>query len=193
MFNWLSTKTHPIPFSLPARGRARGGSAFSFRNPKSKGFTLVEIVITIVIVSIIAAIAAAILLQGVQAYVAEGERSDVHYRARLAIERMAREIRLIRDQGTDIITMTPSSLQFTDINGSNTGFTWAASTLYRWNGTGNDTLATGITSFAFSYLQQDGVSAATPADVWYIDIALTSRQGAESLVMRSRVHPRNFQ
>ncbi len=164
----------------------------AIRNPQSKGFTLVEIIITIVVVSVIAAFAAAILLQGVQSYFTEASRSDVHYRAKLAMERMAREIRLIRNQGTDIITMTPTSLQFTDVNGSNTGFTWAASTLYRWNGAGNDTLATGITSFSFNYLQQDGVTAATPADVWYIDIALTSQQGTESLTMRSRVHPRNF-
>lgn len=164
----------------------------AIRNPKSNGFTLVEIVITIVLVSVIAAIAAMIILQGIQGYVSEASRSDVYYQARLAMERMAREIRLIRSPA-DITSLSNTNLQYTDVNNSIAGFNWTAPTLYRWNGAGSDVLASGITAFSFSYLQQDGVTAAaTAAAVRYVDISLTAQQGAESLVMRSRVRPRNF-
>jgi prepilin-type N-terminal cleavage/methylation domain-containing protein len=160
-------------------------------NSQPKGFTLIEMVITIVVVSILAGLAGMVILEGVRAYTVEQTRSDVHYQARLAMERMAREIRMIRSQA-DISAMAAANLRYTDANGSNTGFNWVNPTLNRWNGAGNDVLATGITAFTLSYFQQDGVTAATTANVWFVEISMTAEQGAESLVLSSRVHPRNF-
>jgi prepilin-type N-terminal cleavage/methylation domain-containing protein len=163
--------------------------------PNSKGFTLVEIVITIVLIGILSGIAAMIILQGVRAYSDEQTRSDVHYQARLAVERMAREIRMTRST-TDITTFTASDLRFTKVDGSISGFNWSNPTLNRWNGAGNDVLASGVTAFSFSYYRNDGVTlAALPADLsllWFIDISMTDTQGSETLQMRTRVHPRNF-
>jgi prepilin-type N-terminal cleavage/methylation domain-containing protein len=155
------------------------------------GFTLIEIVITIVLVSILAGLAGMVILQGVRAYTVEQTRSDVHYQARLAMERMAREIRMIKSQA-DISAMAAANLRYTDANGSNTGFNWVNPTLNRWNGAGNDALATGITAFAFAYVKIDGTAASAASEIWFVDISLTSQQGAEALVMRGRVHPRNF-
>jgi prepilin-type N-terminal cleavage/methylation domain-containing protein len=75
----------------------------ALRNPQSNGFTLIEIVITIVLVTILAGLAAVIILQGVRAYSDEDSRSDIHYQTRLAVERIAREARQITDCNT--ITM----------------------------------------------------------------------------------------
>ena len=93
---------------------------------------------------------------------------------------------------TDITSMTNIDLRFTDVNGSVTGFNWANPTLNRWNGAVNDILATGITAFNFNYFQQDGVTPAAAATLWFVEITMTSQQGGESLQMRTRVHPRNF-
>lgn len=164
----------------------------SDKNHCTAGFTLIEIVITIVLVSIISGIAAMIIMQGVTGYSTGSQLDNLHYQARLAMERMEREIRLIQDQGPDITTMTATSLQFIDVNNAPTGFSWTSPTLSRWNGTSYDTLATGITALSFTYLQQDGVTAATTANVWFINISMTSQQGSDKLVMQSRVHPRNF-
>ena len=163
-------------------------------NLKCRGFTLVEIVITIVLVGILSGLAAMIIMQGVRTYGDEQARSNVHYQARLAMERMGREIRQIRSRA-DIATMLNTNLRFMDVNGSNVGFSWDNPTqkLNRWNGVGNDVLASGITAFTFSYYQQDGVTVATPANVWVVEMVMTAQQGADSLPMRSRVHPRNFQ
>ena len=162
--------------------------------PNSKGFTLIEIVMTIVIVSILAALAAVIILQGVRAYSDEDSRSDIHYQTRLAMERMAREIRMIRSTAA-ITTFTATNLQFTDVNGSTLGFQWVSPTLNRWNGATNDVLASGVTAFSFSYYKKDNTVAVLPADLnllWFIDIAMTAQQGSQALPMRTRVHPRNF-
>jgi len=165
----------------------------TIRNPNSNGFTLVEIVITIVLIGILSGIAAMIILQGVMAYSDEQSRSDVHYQARVAMERMAREIRLIRSQGADITTMANNNLRYIDVNGVTIGFSWANPTLSRWDGATNDVLASGVTAFTFSYYQQDGITVATPANVWFVDIAMTATaQSGETLDMRTRVHPRNF-
>jgi prepilin-type N-terminal cleavage/methylation domain-containing protein len=156
------------------------------------GFTLIEIVITIVLVGVIGTIAAMIIMEGVAAY-SEGDRDTaLYYQARLGMDRMARDLRQIRSTD-DISTWTATDLRYIDAMGAAAGFNWASPALRRWNGTGNDTLATGITTFNFSYLQQDGTTpAADPADLWFIDISLTAQQDGTSLAMRTRVHPRNF-
>ena len=157
------------------------------------GFTLIEIVITIVLVTILAGIAALIILQGVKAYSDEQSRSDVHYQARLAMERMAREIRHVRSCADITGPVNPSNtLSFTDITGTAVAFSVSGGNLSR----GVDILATGITSAQpFRFFDRSGnatVSCIAPNDIWFVDISLTAEQGAESLVLNSRVHPRNF-
>jgi prepilin-type N-terminal cleavage/methylation domain-containing protein len=172
------------------------------RTPNSKGFTLVEIVITIVLVSILAAIAAVIIMQGVKAYSAERSRSDVHYQARLAMERMAREIRLIRSQTAgDIPTMAATDLIFCDVTGKAVEFQLLGQVLNRresatcnplaWGGW-NALSPSGVNPLTFTYLDTAGAGGSTAANLWFVEINLTDTQGSESLQMRTRVHPRNF-
>lgn len=157
------------------------------RTPNSKGFTLIEIVITIVLISIISGIAAMIILQGVRAYSDERNRSDVHYQARLAMERMAREIRMIRSRA-DITTMANADLQFTDVYGNTVRFNLVGSDIQR----SGSVLASNISPFAFSYYDTAGALTALSANLWLVEIALTATQGTETIQMRTRVHPRNF-
>lgn len=163
---------------------------WSIRN--SKGFTLVEIIIAIVIISIIAGIAAMIILQGVRGYSDEEQRSNLHYQARFAVERMAREIRLVRSQ-PDITTMAANTLQYIDIQGNQMGFQVVGNTIQRAQNATSQPLATGSNvALNFTYLRQDGTPAAVAAQLWFVVIDLTIQQGSESLQMRTRVHPMNF-
>jgi prepilin-type N-terminal cleavage/methylation domain-containing protein len=165
------------------------------RTLNSKGFTLIEIVITIVLISILSGVAALIILQGVRSYSAEGSRSNMHYQARLAVERMAREIRLVRSQtAADITTMNPTLIRYTDISGKQMGFRLNAGNIERTqdNAATWETLATGVTALAFTYLRQDGVTGAAATNLWFVVIDVTDQQGTETLQMRTRVHPMNF-
>ena len=129
------------------------------------GFTLIEVVITIVISGIIAGAAALILAQATRAYFDEQTRGDVHYQARLAVERIAREARLIRSCDDISGPANPSaSLAFTDINGSAVTFAVAGGNLSR----GADMLAAGVISAQpFRFLDTAGnPTTACPASGW---------------------------
>ncbi|MBI3353694.1 MAG: hypothetical protein HY034_02230, partial [Nitrospirae bacterium] len=149
-----------------------------------------ELIMVIVITSIIASIAAMLILQGAKSYQKEVSYSDIQNQGRLAIERMAREIRLIRSAtAADISTMTATNIVFNDVNGINIQFSFAGNTISR---SGN-TLANNVQSMTFSYYQQDGTTVAvSAAQVWFIQISLTTVNAGETLPLRLLVHPRNF-
>lgn len=155
----------------------------------SAGFTLIEIVMTIVLLSIISGIAAMIILQGVRSYAQESTRVDVHYQARLAMERMAREIRTAT---TVTATAPSSSLVFTDVTGTIITYSLSGTSLRR----NADLLSSGVTSLLFSHYNNANVLTAVTASVWTIEVFVTDQQGAgaiaDTLQMRTRVHPRNF-
>jgi prepilin-type N-terminal cleavage/methylation domain-containing protein len=174
------------------------------KNPGEQGFTLIEIVITIVLVSIIGGLGALIVMQGLRSYSAEDTRSEVLYQARFTTERIAREARLIRDAtATNLLTMTPTDLAFCDVTGKAVEFQMSGTTVSRresaacsplvWGGW--NTLASSIdpATSSFSYFQQDGATAAGNAtEVWFVMIRIAATQGSESLALQTRVHPMNF-
>jgi prepilin-type N-terminal cleavage/methylation domain-containing protein len=179
----------------------------AFYTPQSRGFTLIEIIITIVIVGIISGIAAMIILQGVRAYSDEQSRSDMHYQARFAVERMAREMRMIR-QSTEFgainspavpvlgtITNNPSNVfSFVDMTGTTVTYSLTGTTLNRSAG-GVNALAQGVTALSFTCFDNAGnqlANGSASTSAWTAEIAVTDTQGTETLQMRTRVHPMNF-
>lgn len=164
----------------------------------SRGFTLIEIIISIVLVGIIAGVAALIIIQGVRAYSDEASRSDVHYQARLTMERMAREVKLVRSC-MDINGMAnPSaSLDFWDIGNNQVIYTLVGTNLMR---NAADTLAQNVTALQFQFLDVFGnapvgpTCGVAPGDTWLVEITMTvtDPQTSEFVNMRTRVHPRNF-
>lgn len=157
-----------------------------------RGFTLVELVLTVVLVGIVAGMASVFLRQGLNAFIAEDARADITNQAGLAVERMAREIRTLRSRTAADIPgcCSAATLSFVDLSGNNIVYTAAGNTITR-NGTA---LATGgAVALTFSYFQQDGVTPATLAtQVWSIQVDLTITKSGESQVYRVRVHPRNI-
>lgn len=175
------------------------GRGAVLRISRSRGFTLIEAIITIVIVGILSSIAALIILEGVRANLKEENLSGLHYQARIAMERMAREIRMTNSQGNvgtaaiGTITGNPTnSLIFTDLTGMNITYSLSGQTLNRTVGGVPSTLATGVTTLQFRHYDIASALTTSALAVWTIDISLTDSQGADSLPMRTRVHPMNF-
>lgn len=166
------------------------------------GFTLIEIVITLVLVAIIAGVTGMLILQGSQAFVSGERRSDATNQARVALERMLREIRTIREAGAIMPLGNPASLiGFTDLNGSIICFAHNAATsvLERTEGACPPAglfvpvpLANDATAFQVQYFDKAGALAATPAQVWQIQFDLTVTKNSEPQTVRARVYPRNF-
>lgn len=159
------------------------------------GFTLIELVLTMLILGIIGATVSQFALQGIRSYSSEQDRGDAHSQARLAAERILREARAIRGCADIASPANPSgALSFTDITGTVITFSVdVAGNLTR----GGDLLARGVTSpTPFRFVKKDGVTPTTsctaPDDIWFVEIDLTCSQGGQSLRLRNLVHPRNF-
>jgi len=169
------------------------------RETNASGFTLIEIVITIVLLSIISGLAAMIILAAARSYSREQDRSDAHYQTRLAMERMAREIRTIRqptELGTTALgTIDPNptnGLIFTDVTGTTITYSLTGTNLNRTINAAKSPLADGVTLLEFRHYDNANVLTTVPASVWTIEIFMQDQQGADTLQMRTRVHPRNF-
>ncbi len=177
-------------------GRSKAAQSGQF------GFTLIEIVITLVLVAIIAGVSGMLILQGSQAFVSGERRADATNKARVALERMLREIRTIREAGTILPLGNPASLiGFTDLNGTTICFARNAATniLERTEGACPPAgpfvpvpLANDVTAFQVQHFDNTGGLAATPTDVWQIQIDLTVTKNGEPQTVRARVYPRNF-
>ncbi len=178
-----SGKVGPVP-GFNFANRAAWGEA---------GFTLVELVLVIVLLGIVSAVAAVPLMEGARIFTSGEVRADLNNQGRLAVERMAREIRMARSRTAADLPgcCSAGTLSFVDLNGSAIAYTTAAGNTITRNGMA---LAAGDTVVLnFSYFQQNGVTLATLAtQVWSIQIDLTVTRSGESQAYRVRVHPRNF-
>lgn len=160
-----------------------------------KGFTMVELAIVIVLIGIIAMTASLLVGQAAQSYQKEDNYSSVLNQGRLALERMAREIRTIRSsRAVDIFSCAATNLGFIDANGNRVtyNYTGATSTLTETNGLGTHNLADNLSAFGFVYSTPTGGVPATCSAIWSITINLTAAQGGDSLPLRISVHPRSF-
>ena len=143
-----------------------------------RGFTLIELVVLIVVLSALGMIGAPILKATYTCYVAERDALAVDSQAQVAMDRMAREIRMV-DPAT-ITTFTSSTLSF-HANGSSVSYSRNAQGRLLRN---SDVLAVGVSALTFSYLRQDGSQATLTSQIWKIQFGLqfsVAQLGTESL------------
>lgn len=172
-----------------------------------RGVTIIEIIMVIVILGIISGTVAFIMLQGTRSFGAIAVREDLKGGGTLAMERISKEVRLLRcttvgnacnPTAADITNMTADELRFVNINYEGAGFRRDAGTntlkLRRGSAGGDpeDTLSGDVSSMTFEYLKKDGTAAAAAADVWLINVTMTLSSGGESLTFKASVHPRSF-
>lgn len=175
---------------------------------RNRGFTLVEMVISIMLIGILGAAAAMAIGQGVRASVESQTRVDTLSKLRMATERMAREIRQVRrDPATvtqyDILTRTSTALSFRRLDNDGTsvrtvslnGAAPPILTLGYDSPAGTPTLTDQVSSVSFTYWQSDGVTASTTnADLAFIDINLVLNDSfGNAFSQRTRIALRNRQ
>lgn len=115
---------------------------------REAGFTLIELILVIVLIGITAGSTAMLVLQGTQSYADLIERKESLHNARLAMERISREVR----QATNASTVSASRLR---INGGLLEFFHdAATSTVKIGGTSQPAegriLAEGISSLTFA-------------------------------------------
>lgn len=154
---------------------------------KQRGFTLIELVFTMVLIGIISVVVGRILFQGFGDVITAENISNADWQGFTAIERMANDIHTIRS-AQDISTIGAAQLVFTDVSGASVQFQLSGSTLLR----NSETLAIGIQSLALTYLDGNGNVTATAANVRYIKIAMNMTQGNLTLGLQTLVGTRGM-
>jgi len=184
---------------ISKRGCRRQGRYFK---GKMGGFTLIELVMTMVLIGIIAYIVATALTTGIKAYFMTDFRKEALDQSRIAMERMTREIRNVRSSSDIWASSDATRFCFTNTDGTTVSFRYPGNTVVREEGLANlaacpgaagNTLATSITPFLFQYIDNTGaVGAFSAATTKRIRITITATKNTESVTLQSEVWPRNL-
>ncbi|MGA7801365.1 MAG: prepilin-type N-terminal cleavage/methylation domain-containing protein [Gammaproteobacteria bacterium] len=163
---------------------------------RCRGFTLIELIITLMVVGILAAAGASALTGGAVAFNTTTDSIDTLSKLRMAVQRMSREIREIKRNtgGYAITTMQPSALAFTKADGTQVTIQASGSQASLTYSTvpGTYTLCDQLGSLTFKYYQADDAKAATSAsNVAFISVELVLGSGSGSYAQRTQVALRN--
>ncbi len=167
---------------------------FSFSNAE-RGFSLFELIMVIVVMGIVAAVAAPFMTTGFQSYVVGRDIAETDGQARLALERMSRDLRNIRSPA-DLTIASSGDITFMDIDGNSTryclgavgGCPGATGELTR----NSQPLAAGISALSFTFLTKSVAGTSVASQVYYVTVAFTATQGTITKSYQTTVNPRNF-
>src|SRR5437868_1186657 len=113
---------------------------------KQQGFSLIELVMVIILLGIIAVVISKMYATTLTAAQTEQNVTDALSQGRIGIERMARDMRVVRSAG-DISVMTSGEFSFTDMGGNSIDYKLTGSSLMR----NSQALADGVNTLTFSY------------------------------------------
>ena len=153
---------------------------------RTKGFTLVEVVLTMTIMAVLVVVTGVLMGRAVDAYRLVAERSDLLQQGRMALMRIEKELEVLRD----VVTVQPERVQFRDADMALQEFRRDGTSLFR----NSDLLAENVSFLSLAYYRDNGNETQSPPQVRRIHIEMTV-QGAGtggSLTLRTDVFPRNF-
>ena len=151
---------------------------------KQKAFTLIEMIIVIVILGIVATFAGMMINVAARGSNQQYQLSSAGAEAQQGLDRMMRELRIAIPS---TLTMSSTSVSFTDVNNSSISFSLSGGNLLR----GSNVLVSGVTSLTLSYYDSSGAVTATAANVRYIVINMTVNDGGVGTNLRTLVFLRN--
>lgn len=131
------------------------------------GFTLVELIFTMMILAVISIVVGRVLFQGYNTMLTSEKISTTGWQGLISLNKITNDIHRIRST-SDISTISSNQLAFTDVAGNSVTYSLSSGNLLR-NGA---VLASGVQSLAFTYLNSSGSSTSTAANVRYIKMTL---------------------
>lgn len=166
------------------------------------GFTIIETVVVIVVTGIIFTLGALVLGKAFLSFALTRETTDVDWQGRVAMERMARELRRLRSASAADLAFTATSISFNDIDGNPRSFCLSGGTLLlsfdapggTCGATSPQTLADNIVTngLNFYYFDNNGNVTASAANVFLITTTLQVSEGGVNESYRVTVQPRRF-
>lgn len=184
-----------------------------------KGVTLIEMVLSIVILSLIAYVVTDAFVYSSRSVLTGNQARDATQEGRIAVDRMIREIRNIRDKKC-VVVASDSRFSFIDENNNTIDFNWAGAQgtpLTRAENGVPNTLVGGVDNVLpgsplFKYYDSTDVKprnvianpcagpgtcaaacgSTNPTPIWSVSVDLIAKSGSESMEFRSEVHPVNF-
>ena len=166
-----------------------------------RGFTLVEILATVVVLSILAVLGLPLLSSSTRAYSATQEGLSTLSKLRYATERLAREVREVRRNPLlateyDIAVMSSTTFKFTKTDGVEVTLSAAPPVLTLGYSTPVVTPVPALTdqvdTQAFKYYKADGVTETTlKSEVAFVEINLALKLNAAVYPQRTRMSLRN--
>jgi len=173
------------------------------RRGRQRGWTLVELLTVIIILAVVSAVGARLLSSMFQSYFAARDITSSDAQARVAFERMTRELRQIRKAtATDLDVASAAQIRFIDMDGNGVCFYRDAATnrLMRsadgpataCGATSAQPLADFITGLNFFYYTNALALTAVPTAVYYVTVRVNLQDNDVSDILRATIHPRNF-
>ncbi len=195
-------KQHSAPIHS-ARFRAPSSSVDA-RRRRERGWTLIEMVIVIIVFAIVATIGARLMSTMFLSYFTARDITSSDAQARVAFERMTRELRQIRSAtAADLDPASTAQVRFIDSDGNGVCFYRDAATNRLMRSDDGPATACGatrpqplsdfVTGLNFVYYVNDGrTTTAAATAVYYVTVKVNVQDNNVSDTLRATIHPRNF-
>lgn len=163
-------------------------------NRNQKGFTLIEVIVTLILVGITAVLAGMWIVSVANGYIFARQNAENVQRGQLAITRLTKEFTAI--QSVNVGATNDTQITYTRADASGIPVTVTISKTGSELQLNGDILTDGVSTFTLAYCD-DNVSSPTCSSTWLpttskiIRITLTL-SGADNIPLTQRVAPRNL-
>ena len=193
MIKIRDTRYPPSP-SLPQRqaGLRRAGQ----RPDANRGFTLIELVMTLVVMGVVAGISVPLGFRLFDSLEDTVYRKNLSESVDVILRRMTREVRRLKNDRA-VVTANSTTYRFMDLDDATVQFQHNGTDLQREYNGQLDILATNVLTLNFTYLDDQENVITTPlvgdqpTDIKFIQIDLTLESENNTVEDRARVRPVN--